>query len=283
MADELVVSVPRSLGVASNPPGGTFGPRRLTDFEFVWMVRGGSRYRRDDAWYDVPEDAVVLCRPPCEDAFEWDPQRRSRHGFKHFHVEAWPEHWGEPAGWPMVRRLPERDVWRPVFGHLLALRGQGHDTMMREALGLLLSAFVENQLRTGHIPEPSLPEPVARAMRHLRRRLRDDPTAPLGLEDLAKAASVTPSHLCRLFKQATGRSPAQTVRLARLDRAHAMLIRSNEPVQVIAGECGFASPFHFSRRYRDAFGRSPSEVRQAVRQGRSVPMPLLHERLTVAS
>src|SRR5436190_7225761 len=34
-------------GVAVYPPGATFGPRQLEDFEFVWLLQGTAEWRYD--------------------------------------------------------------------------------------------------------------------------------------------------------------------------------------------------------------------------------------------
>ncbi len=102
-----------------------------------------------------------------------------------------------------------------------------------------------------------------------------DPAAPIRLAELAAVASVTPEHLCRLFKTATGHSPIETVQLARLDQSAVMLARSNYAIKQIADLCGFSSPFHFSRRFAQAFGQSPRQLRLAMQGGKIPPLSLL--------
>jgi transcriptional regulator GlxA family with amidase domain len=108
---------------------------------------------------------------------------------------------------------------------------------------------------------------VERALSFIAAQLDKTPDAPLPLSEIARAAFVTPEHLCRLFKAATGASPSETVRLARLDRSLTLLCRSNFTLGEIAALCGFASPFHFSRRFKQAFGQSPRALRDAVASG----------------
>ena len=134
----------------------------------------------------------------------------------------------------------------------------------------LLAAFVTGESGSGSLRDvsaPRLPEPVERALAFIASQLDTEPGAPLPLSDIAASAFVTPEHLCRLFKTATGTSPSETVRLARLDRAVTLLCRSNFTVAEIATLCGFASPFHFSRRFKHTFGKSPRALREAVASG----------------
>lgn len=167
---------------------------------------------------------------------------------------------------------------RPLFGHLLRWAEEGDAELTALTLRHLLSAYVLGELETRQPPRRELPEPVRVALDRIAAVLRDDPATPLGLDDLAEAAHVTPSHLCRLFKSSTGHSPAETVRLVRLDYAAAMLARSNEPIAGVAEAAGFASPFHFSRRFGEAYGLSPSAYRDLARTGTPPPLPLRHTR-----
>ena len=291
MADLLPTTTgPRVIGVASNPPGSTFGPRRLGDYEFVWMLDGAAAYRWAGRRFEVPQEAVVLCRPTPAgeaDAFDWDARRRSRHAFVHFDVARVPRSFPPAADWPFVRRLAAQDVFRPTFRHLRSLMSipadRRPDALVRQALGTLLGTFVLGHADAGPLPAPDWPEPVRRAAAHFAGKLDRDPAAPVTLAELAGAACVTPAYLCRAYRRATGRTPLGAVREARLDRALAMLARSNEPVSVIAAACGFASPFHFSRRFSGQFGRSPTAVRDAARAGGALPLPLPRGHLRLAS
>lgn len=273
----------RMPSVATYPAGATFGPRRLRDWEFVWMIEGDAVYRRDDEVADSPQGSVVLCRPGATDSFRWDPVRRTRHAYFHFDVAgAFPPEWAPPDMWPLARVPGEgdADLLRPLFRHLLPTAdGGGGDLTLARLLALsLLAAFAAGRTDAGAVDRPPLPEPVARAMAFLARRLDDSPGDALPLSEMARAACVTPEHLCRLFKATTGRSPAETVRLARLDRAAVLLARTNYAVGEVARLCGFESPFHFSRLFRRSFGQAPSEMRRTFAEGAPVPTSLLVRR-----
>lgn len=278
-----VVSLPRFIGVASNPPAATFGPRVLLDYEFVWMIEGEATYRRGHEQIAVPRGSVVLCRPTQgdeRDAFDWDRRRRSRHGYVHFDVAELPAGFPPPEDWPWTRALADGDIWRPLFLHLRTLASlpaeAGTEPLARQALGYLLAIFVRGHTAAGPLPAPDWPEPVRAATRHYTTKLEADPSAKVTLGELAEAACVTRAYLCRAFKRSTGRAPLAAVREHRLDRALAMLTRSNEPVAQVALACGFASPFHFSRRFKEAFGSSPTDLRHDVQTGQTPPLPLGH-------
>jgi AraC-like DNA-binding protein len=209
------------------------------------------------------------------DFFRWDVDRRTRHAFFHFNVEQIPRSWPKPPAWPAVRVPGDGDILRPMFRHVLRWAGAGDADLIRQSIGQMLSAYVLNQIDTGEIPHDALPEPVERTWAFIQKTLDQSPAHPLTLDDLADAGCVTKEHLCRLFGDATGRSPMETVRLARLDRALTLLARSNYSIGQIAELCGFASGFHFSRVFKEAYGRSPRDLREAIRNGATPPVPRL--------
>lgn len=270
--ETLQISLPTTFGVAVYPPGATFGPRVLRDWELVWLIEGDAEYRRDDETVTAAEGAMVLCRPGATDFFRWDTHRRTRHGYFHFLIHQTPATWSATDMWPLVRPTEENDILRPLFRHLLTWAGKGDTTAIKLALAHLLAAFVTGESAVAAMPGRDLPGPVTQAWAYLQTRLEDDPAATLSLAELARAACVTPEHLCRLFKAAGQPSPMETVRLARLDRAATLLARSNYSVGEIARMCGFADAFHFSRRFKAAYGQSPLQMKRSVHNGATPPL-----------
>ncbi|MBC8137000.1 MAG: helix-turn-helix transcriptional regulator [Fibrella sp.] len=269
--------------IATYPAGATFGPRALRDYELVWMIEGDAVYLKGDAVFDAPQGSMVLCQPNTHDFFRWDPRRRTRHGWFHFHlVGAPPPDWGTPDTWATVR-IPhsETDLIPTLFRHLIISGpdrgGVPISTTERLLAMTLLSRFVsENEVTGTSIENPQYPEAVTRAMAFVAAHLEEHPGDTLPLQKIAGAAFVSPEHLCRLFKAHTGHTPAETVRLMRLDRAVVLLARTNYSVGEIATLSGFPSQFHFARRFKEAFRQTPSELRRAITSGRSaIPVSLL--------
>jgi len=269
--NDLIVSFPSTWGIVTYPAGASFGPRAMRDYEFVWIIEGDCEYRYGPHAVAVPAGSVVLCRPGETDSFRWDRDRRTQHAYFHFEVERTPKHWPPLKDWPLVRQPAEGDSLRPMFRHVLRHAATGDPQLVRLSIMQMLASFVLGQIDTGQIPRDALPDPVERAWQFVQQRLEAAPADPITLDDLAEASFVTKEHLCRVFTESIGRSPMETVRLARLDRAMDLIARSNYSVGQIAELCGFASAFHFSRRFKDAFGQSPKALRTAIRNGAAPP------------
>lgn len=275
MSQELRVTQPRVAGIATYPAGATFGPRLLRDYEFVWVIEGEVEYRWGQATVAAPPGSIVLCRAGATDFFRFDPHGRTCHGYFHFTILTTPADWPAPAGWPLVRPATDDDILRPLFRHLLTWAGKGNALQCELTIAQLLTAFVSGEIAIGDVPREALPEAVERVQAYIHERLEREPDVHLCLADLAAVAGVNREHLCRLFTAATGRSPMETVRLARLDRAATLLARSNYSIGEIAAMYGFASPFHFSRRFKEAYGRSPRDLRRGLAAGATPPTPRL--------
>ena len=91
----------------------------------------------------------------------------------------------------------------------------------------------------------------------MRSRLAES----ISLEELAKAAGLSPFHFARLFKAATGHPPHDYHIRLRVDRAQELLrTRAREwNLAAIASECGFADQSHFSRQFKRVVGITPGE------------------------
>lgn len=116
-------------------------------------------------------------------------------------------------------------------------------------------------------------DPAALAPLHpgLRRALTYLGTAysePVSLDDVAKAAYFSPSHLVFLFRTELGLSAKTLLTRIRIRRAQ-QLMRSQQrlPITEIALQVGFLDLSHFERTFRRLVGQSPREYR---RDGQSV-------------
>lgn len=84
---------------------------------------------------------------------------------------------------------------------------------------------------------------------------------PLSLDAIARAVRVSPYHLCRGFRSATGTTVHRYRTRLRLRLALTRLAVDGDSLSDLAAELGFASHSHLSSLFRRYFGLTPSELR----------------------
>jgi AraC family transcriptional regulator len=102
-----------------------------------------------------------------------------------------------------------------------------------------------------------------RYLRELASRVRQEPGAT-GITQLASERGISPRHYERLFRAATGESPAAFCRRHVLALARDLLAERSYLVKEVAFRCGFASTASFSAAFRQMQGCSPQQYRDAL-------------------
>ena len=103
-------------------------------------------------------------------------------------------------------------------------------------------------------PDNPANEHVKKAMVYLRQNL----SAPISLDDLAKAVGISKYHLSREFKRHTGKTVVETLNRMRCTEAR-RLIENGASVSAAAASCGFDNLSYFTRTYKKYLGTLPSE------------------------
>jgi two-component system response regulator YesN len=96
----------------------------------------------------------------------------------------------------------------------------------------------------------------------VKRIVRSDCAGPLRVSAIAVQVGVSPEHLSRKFRKATGRTLAEYITACRLGSALTMLQNTSLPIKQIAAECGFRSVHYLSSRFRKFYACSPGEMRR---------------------
>ncbi len=78
---------------------------------------------------------------------------------------------------------------------------------------------------------------------------------------LAAHFGYTDAHFCRKFKEATGLTPTNYIRIYRLERANDLLKAGDLQVSEVAARCGFADANYFTRCFKKHFGNPPSRIK----------------------
>lgn len=107
--------------------------------------------------------------------------------------------------------------------------------------------------------------PVAETLEFIDDNLHE----PLTVAGLARRVHLSSSSLSRVFREATGRSPYQYVKEARLTRARELLAGGHLGIAGVAYLVGYTSISHFIKEFRNRFGMTPGDYADTVTaQGR---------------
>jgi AraC family transcriptional regulator len=119
---------------------------------------------------------------------------------------------------------------------------------------LLIAAARQTSRKRERTPPPWLP----RVKEYLREHFSEPPT----LVEIAKAASVHPTHLARVFREFERCTVGDYIREVRIDYARKRMLTTNEPLVDIALTAGFADQTHFTRSFKRVTGMKPNEFRR---------------------
>lgn len=88
---------------------------------------------------------------------------------------------------------------------------------------------------------------------------------PVGRDELAELAHLSPSRFNTVFKTTMQQSPRAYIQKRRLQRAQQLLISTDLAIHEVAARVGHPDPFHFTRMFKRACGVNPSQYRQNAR------------------
>ncbi|MDQ0074532.1 AraC-like DNA-binding protein [Variovorax boronicumulans] len=131
-----------------------------------------------------------------------------------------------------------------------------------EFLAKSLVARVARQQRA-QSPTVHKADPLQAVREHIDSNL----ATALPVSELAGIAGMSQFHFCRVFRDATGKSPHQYILAGRIQAACRMLWSTGRPdpgarsILDIALACGFGSSSHFSTQFKRHMGRSPLQWR----------------------
>ena len=256
--------------IADYPAGALFGPRRLDDYEFVWLLRGSANW----SIYDVDHsgrviahsahvllpDTLALSRAGTVDSYHWDDHQLSTHAYVHFRL-AETGGLGPPSSWPETRSLARGAALAGICSYLLELSGQesaAARSRTDQLIGLLLDLFVNGPFQD---PQPNVHPHTAAAQQYVRRLWQAGGSRLITADELASAVSISAGHLFRVFRNEYACGPVRALELVRLARSALALQRSNASLGEIAHREGFANAYHFSRRFSSAYHRPPGAYR----------------------
>jgi len=108
---------------------------------------------------------------------------------------------------------------------------------------------------------PSLP---GYKLRQITNWMTEHFAEEINLDQVAAQAGLSKFHFHRLFKSATGVSPARYHVNLRMNAARRLLRETKGSVVAVALEVGYTNPSHFAQLFRKETGLSPSDYRKKI-------------------
>ena len=104
---------------------------------------------------------------------------------------------------------------------------------------------------------PEIQSKVREALDYINTHYTDYPR----LSDASILVGLSPSHLCRQFKQETGINFCEYIHWVRIQRAVFLLLGSRKIIKEITYEIGYSNPQLFSKAFKRCLGCSPKAYR----------------------
>jgi AraC family transcriptional regulator, transcriptional activator of pobA len=158
------------------------------------------------------------------------------------------------------------DALVPLMAQIAA---EFDDTAASRALALqgLCTVLLARAARAAARAAPPRDAPGSALLRRFEAlvdaRLHQHPS----VADCARALAVTPTHLSRVLRAATGQPASRLIEARRMREARRQLAYTSLPVTTIAYTLGFTDPAYFSRVFNRVEGLSPRAFRERLVRG----------------
>jgi LacI family transcriptional regulator len=106
---------------------------------------------------------------------------------------------------------------------------------------------------------------LARSLRFMWEHCHE----PIGVEDLARIASMSVRSFHEAFAKNLGRSPGSELHRIRIERAKKLLSDADEKLEVLAEMCGYQSGNSFWVAFKQATGMSPKQYQKQLATSKS--------------
>lgn len=153
-------------------------------------------------------------------------------------------------------RLPVRLIHscEPLWGCVDALCGEKLSPIAAVAeIYRLLALLFEHCLS-----DLSLDERRDSAAKEVVTYLEEHSTEDISVEGLSRRFGYSKEHFCRKFKEFTGLSPIQYLKIFRVEEGYRLLKSGEKNIGKIAAMCGFSDANYFTRCFKAHFGFPPS-------------------------
>jgi AraC family transcriptional regulator len=224
-----------------------------------YVVSGRGTLRLDGRLHLLGSGVVFAYAPTTHCEIQTDPRDPM---VKYFLTFAGPEvaprlrRCGVPPG--SARQLAAHAEVTSVLEDLVR-EGQRSGALARRICAVLFELLLLKIEDTSTLA-PHASEPAREAFLRCKALIDADAERLGTLEEIASAAGVEASSVCRWFRRYQGTSPYQYLLRRKMNLAAEHLVENGGLVKEAAQRVGFADPYHFSRAFKSVHGVAPRSL-----------------------
>lgn len=218
---------------------------------FYWNPTDGASLIQNDQEHELNGYQAVLIPPYTTFS------TRNRHPFRHFYI-----HFEADEPFNRVKReilfFPV-EIVRKIFPRLQ----EGGDDMNRK---LLLRVLLYEYLLL--IPPssflPSGENVLDRRVRKATEIMNGNPAEPRSNRELSRKVGMSLNNFYQLFQKELGTTPKHYLLNQRMEAARKLLLYSEDTIDEIAAQTGYADRYHFSKAFKRFYFIPPAAYRQQM-------------------
>lgn len=159
-----------------------------------------------------------------------------------------------------IREISARKLMADSI-HEMQLRHYGHDVMISSNITTLLTAFIRNWLDSGIKLDDILTTSASDNynFEQITEYINAHYNEPLQVQALADYCGMSYSYFAKLFRETYGRPCKEYIEYVRINKVTDLLLFTNQDLNYISQETGFADCSHLIRTFRKQKGCTPRQ------------------------
>jgi AraC-like DNA-binding protein len=252
---------------------------RHKEIQITWIQRGGGTLISGNSMCHYKENEIYLLGANLPHLFKSDPEYFESNGA--MYIKAFTIFFNPDGALSGLLDLPEMKAIKnflsqcqlgikipdaffdEVSQSMDAVRNSSGAVQIMHSSSMLntflqFSSSVESLSSYGGMP--NITDNVGIRIGNVYNYIMQSYSETITLEDVAKAAYMTPESFCRYFKRHTGHTFVEFLSQIRINEACKKLVAHQfESISTVAYSCGFKSITNFNRVFKGFTGKSPRE------------------------
>jgi len=263
---------------ANMPKGHRVQERIVYDYEFELIVYSNGSQIIDDKCYDVKQGDIIFRKPGqytqgimpyscylvCIDLL--NNTGKSSKGYYVYNKQEYQNYYINP----IIEKIPtiyhpanmekSLNIFDSIFKEYITPSPAADLSLKANVLNLIYYLYQDST--ESLINNTMSLSPHFSALKKVIEHIKNNLEQKLLLNDLAKIANISPHHFHKIFSNAIGMTPNEFITKHRLDKAKALLSKTNYSVAEIAVLCGFENAPYFSYVFKKHNSVTPMEFKK---------------------